>query len=77
MAFTISGRALVHAITINTTFDHSDNGWEFLILVHAGFYLCAALAFVPVRIPDRPVTEPPEDPLPLSTSDDSTPEDTD
>ena len=68
---------LVHAITINTTFDHSDNGWEFLILVHAGFYLCAALAFVPVRIPDRPVTEPPEDPLPLSTSDASTPEDTD
>ena len=59
---------LVHVITINGT------GWEFLIMVHAGFYLCAALAFVPVRIPDRPVTEPPEDPPAVSSSDDETPE---
>jgi len=57
---------LVHVININGA------GWEFLILVHAGFYVCAALAFVPVRIPDRPVTEPPEDPLPVSSSDTST-----
>ena len=49
-------------------------GWELLILVHAGFYACAALAFAAVRIPDRPVTEPPEDPPAVSSSDDETPE---
>ena len=34
-------------------------GWDVLILVHAGFYACAALAFMFVRIGDRPVTDLP------------------
>ena len=34
------------------------SGWDVLILVHAGFYACAALAFMFVRIGNRPVTEP-------------------
>jgi MFS family permease len=42
---------LVDAIKVN------GSGWELLILVHAGFYACAALAFAMVRIGDRPVTE--------------------
>jgi MFS family permease len=42
---------LVDAIKIN------GDGWELLILVHAGFYACAALSFAVVRIPDRPVFE--------------------
>ncbi len=42
---------LVDAIKVNGT------GWELLILVHAGFYACAALSFAVVRIPDRPVFE--------------------
>ena len=71
VAFTPLVGMLVDAIKTNGT------GWELLILVHAGFYACAALAFAAVRIPDRPVTEPPEDPLPISELDSSSPEDAD
>ena len=41
-------------------------GWDVLILLHAGFYGCAALAFSRVRIGDRPVTEPDPPTLPDS-----------
>ena len=51
VAFTPLVGILVDAIKIN------GSGWELLILVHAGFYGCSALAFSMVRIPDRPVTE--------------------
>ncbi len=51
VAFTPLVGILVDAIKIN------GSGWDLLILVHAGFYGCSALAFSVVRIPDRPVTE--------------------
>ncbi len=51
VAFTPLVGMLVDAIKIN------GSGWELLILVHAGFYACAALAFAAVRIGDTPVTE--------------------
>ena len=51
VAFTPLVGMLVDRIKANGT------GWDVLILVHAGFYACAALAFMFVRIGDRPVTE--------------------
>ena len=54
---------LVDAIKVN------GGGWELLILVHAGFYACAALAFSMVRIGDRPVTEPDQDIMPTFVED--------
>ena len=59
VAFTPLVGILVDAIKIN------GSGWELLILVHAGFYACAALAFAVVRIGNTPVTE--------SGTDDETP----
>jgi len=49
---------LVDAIKVNSEGTTGSEGWQLLILVHAGFYLCAALAFAAVRIPAHPVTEP-------------------
>jgi hypothetical protein len=34
-----------------------DGRWDMLILLHAGFYAVAAIAFSFVRIGDTPVTE--------------------